>query len=99
MIRSLFCQENIQNGVFFWQGPIFHTYSHSDEDFEKTICSVENSLKTLKIARTPFGIFKSNILKAKQFYTNCEIEDPVKYADDKTLYLSCLLYTSPSPRD
>lgn len=50
MIRSLFCQENIQNGVFFWQGPIFHTYSHSDEDFEKTICSVENSLKTLKIA-------------------------------------------------
>ena len=50
---------------------------------------VENmALTSLKIARTPFGIFKSNILKAKQFYTNCEIEDPVKYADDKTLYLS-----------
>lgn len=50
MIRSLFCQENIQNGIFLWQGPIFHTYSHSDEDFEKTINSVENSLKILKNA-------------------------------------------------
>ena len=50
IIRSLFCQENIQNGIFFWQGPIFHTYSHSDDDFEKTINSVEDSLKTLKHA-------------------------------------------------
>ena len=47
-----------------------------------------NALKTLKIARTPFGIFKSNILKAKQFYAACEIEDPLAYAADKSLYLS-----------
>ena len=28
------------------------------------------------------------ILKTKQFYANCEIEEAVKYADDKTMYLS-----------
>jgi len=60
----------------------------SDNPFTEIPFVKNNALKTLKIARTPFGIFKSNILKAKQFYTNCEIEDPVKYADDKTLYLS-----------
>ena len=50
LMRSLFCQENIQNGVFFWQGPIFHTYSHSDGDTEKTLDSIEKSLKILKNA-------------------------------------------------
>ena len=25
LLRSLFCQENIQNGIFFWQGPFFIT--------------------------------------------------------------------------
>jgi glutamate-1-semialdehyde 2,1-aminomutase len=50
LMRSLFCQENIQNGVFFWQGPIFHTYSHSDDDTEKTVDSIEKSLKILKNA-------------------------------------------------
>ena len=50
LLRSLFCQENIQNGVFFWQGPIFHTYSHTDGDTEKTLDSIEKSLKILKNA-------------------------------------------------
>lgn len=50
LMRSLFCQENIQNGVFFWQGPIFHTYSHTDGDTEKTLDSIEKSLKILKNA-------------------------------------------------
>ncbi len=45
-------------------------------------------IKNLKIVRTPFGIFKSNIFKTKQFYANCKIEEAVKYADDKTMYLS-----------
>ena len=50
LLRSLFCQENIQNGIFFWQGPIFHNYSHSEDDMEKTLNSIEKSLKTLKNA-------------------------------------------------
>ena len=60
----------------------------SDNPFTDLPFVKNNALKTLKIARTPFGIFKSNILKAKQFYANCEVEEAVKYADDKTLYLS-----------
>ncbi len=50
LLRSLFCQENIQNGIFLWQGPLFHTYSHSDDDSKKTLDSMEKSLKTLKNA-------------------------------------------------
>lgn len=50
LIRSLFCQENIQNGIFLWQGPIFHTYSHSNDDSKKTLDSIEKSLKILKNA-------------------------------------------------
>ena len=60
----------------------------SDNPFTELPFVKNNALKTLKIARTPFGIFKSNILKTKQFYANCEVEEAVKYADDKTLYLS-----------
>lgn len=60
----------------------------SDNPFTDLPFVENNALKTLKIARTPFGIFKSNILKTKQFYANCEVEEAVKYADDKTLYLS-----------
>jgi Leucine-rich repeat (LRR) protein len=60
----------------------------SDNPFTELPFVKNNALKTLKIARTPFGIFKSNILKTKQFYAACEIEDPVTYADDKTIYLS-----------
>ena len=48
LIRSLFCQENIKNGIFFWQGPVFHTFSHSEKDFEKTMESVEKSIKVVK---------------------------------------------------
>lgn len=60
----------------------------SDNPFTDLPFVENNALKTLKIARTPFGIFKSNIIKTKQFYANCEVEEAVKYADDKTLYLS-----------
>ena len=60
----------------------------SDNPFTELPFVKNNALKTLKIARTPFGIFKSNIIKTKQFYANCEVEEAVKYADDKTLYLS-----------
>ena len=60
----------------------------SDNPFTELPFIENNALKTLKIARTPFGIFKSNILKTKQFYANCEVEEPVAFADDKTVYLS-----------
>ena len=60
----------------------------SDNPFTELPFVKNNALKTLKIARTPFGIFKSNILKTKQFYLACDVEDPVTYADDKTIYLS-----------
>lgn len=48
LVRSLFCQENIKNGILYWQGPIFHTYSHTEDDLEKTIHSTDNALKTIK---------------------------------------------------
>ena len=60
----------------------------SDNPFTELPFVKNNALKTLKIARTPFGIFKSNILKTKQFYSNCKVEEAVKYADDETMYLS-----------
>ena len=60
----------------------------SDNPFNLLPLVKNNVIKTLRIARTPFGIFKINILKAKQFYTSCEIEEPVTFADDKTIYLS-----------
>ena len=71
----------------------------SDNPFTELPFVKNNALKTLKIARTPFGIFKSNILKTKQFYAACEIEDPVTYADDKTMYLSATkkYYSSSHP--
>ena len=60
----------------------------SDNPFTELPLVENNTLKTLKIARTPFGIFKSNILKTKQFYSNCKVEEAVKYADEETMYLS-----------
>ena len=71
----------------------------SDNPFTELPFVKNNALKTLKIARTPFGIFKSNILKTKQFYANCEVEEAVKYADDKTIYLSATkkYYSSSHP--
>ena len=50
LIKSLYCQENIQNGIFYWQGPIFHNFSHSEQDMEKTLASNESSLKIIKKA-------------------------------------------------
>ena len=50
LIRSLFSQENIQNGIFFGQGPIFHTHSHSAADTEKTLNSIKKSFQVLKNA-------------------------------------------------
>ena len=60
----------------------------SDNPFTELPFVENTALTSLKIARTPFGIFKSNILKTKQFYPNCNVEEAVKYADDETIYLS-----------
>jgi glutamate-1-semialdehyde aminotransferase len=50
LVRSLFCQETIESGIFFWQGPIFHTFSHSEDDLEKTLESVPKPMKLVKDA-------------------------------------------------
>ncbi len=63
LLRSLFSQENIQNGVFFGQGPIFHTYSHSNDDAEKTLNSIEQSFQVLKNAIESNNVEK--VLKGK----------------------------------
>lgn len=60
----------------------------SDNPFTELPFVENTALTSLKIARTPFGIFKSNILRTKQFYANCNVEEAVKYADDETIYLS-----------
>ena len=36
---------SLKDGIFFWQGPVFHTFSHSDTDLEKTLDSVYKSMK------------------------------------------------------
>ena len=64
LIRSLFCQENIEQGIFFWQGPVFHNYSHSDEDLEKTLNSVEKSIQVIKTVSENGSIDKT--LRGKQ---------------------------------
>ena len=48
LLRSLFSQENIKNGIFFGQGPIFHTFSHSNDDAQKTFNSIEEAFKIQK---------------------------------------------------
>ena len=60
----------------------------SDNPFTELPFVENTALTSLKIARTPFGIFRSNILRTKQFYANCNVEEAVKYADDETIYLS-----------
>ena len=37
LIRSIINQECIENGILFGQGQILHTFSHSQNDYEKTI--------------------------------------------------------------
>ena len=58
LARSLFCQEAVRDGVFFWQGAIFHTFSHNDEDLKKTIDSSQKALKTVKTAMETDSIEK-----------------------------------------
>jgi len=60
----------------------------SDNPFDQLPETTNNSLESLRLARTPFGIFKCNISKLRELYPNCKVEEPVAYADDKTLYLS-----------
>ncbi len=58
LVRSLFCQETIEKGVFFWQGPIFHSYSHSNEDLEKTLSTVPKPMRIVKEAVTNNSVEK-----------------------------------------
>ena len=51
LMRSVFCQESIQKGIFFWQGPLFITYSHSNSDFSKTLDVSESSIRILNSAK------------------------------------------------
>ena len=50
LVRSLFCQVAVRAGILFWQGPIFHTFSHDDDDLDKTVRAVQDALKTVKAA-------------------------------------------------
>lgn len=47
--KSLFLQETIKKGILFG-GPIFITYSHTDEDIEKTLDIFAHAMKTLRKA-------------------------------------------------
>ncbi|CAI9832033.1 conserved hypothetical protein [Nitrosopumilaceae archaeon] len=59
LLRSLFSQETIRNGVLFWQGPLFHTASHDDADLEKTLGAVEKGMRTAKSAADDDTVEKS----------------------------------------
>jgi glutamate-1-semialdehyde 2,1-aminomutase len=58
LMRSVFCQESIQKGIFFWQGPLFITSSHSIDDFSKTLNATEYSINILNSAKNPTQLKK-----------------------------------------
>jgi glutamate-1-semialdehyde aminotransferase len=49
LIKSLFLQETVKRGVLFG-GPVFVTYSHTQEDIQKTIVACEAAFKLIKKA-------------------------------------------------
>jgi hypothetical protein len=46
-IKSLFLQETVKRGILFG-GPVYISFSHTDEDIEKT---VEASFEALRVVR------------------------------------------------
>lgn len=48
-LKSLFLQETIKRGILFG-GPVFITYSHTDEDIEKTLDAFTHAMKSLRKA-------------------------------------------------
>lgn len=49
LVRSLFLQETVKRGVLFG-GPIFPTFSHTQEDIEKTLAACEAAFKRIRLA-------------------------------------------------
>jgi len=58
LVKSLFCQEMAKNGILIGQGPIFHSYSHNEEDMAQTIDAAEKAMKVVKE-----GLSNNNIEK------------------------------------
>lgn len=50
LMRSLFCQEMIGRGIFFWQGPLFHTFSHTLDNMKKTLDASYQAIRILERA-------------------------------------------------
>lgn len=61
LLKSLFYQETLRNGILFGPGAVFLSYSHSEKDIEKTLESCEASMKILKNA-----IKNNNVKKSLQ---------------------------------
>jgi len=59
LLKSLFYQETLRNGILFGPGAVFLSYSHSKKDIEKTLESCEASMKILKNAIKNNNVKKS----------------------------------------
>jgi glutamate-1-semialdehyde 2,1-aminomutase len=59
LLKSLFYQETLRNGILFGPGAIFLSYSHSKKDIEKTLVCCEASMKILKNAIKNNNVKKS----------------------------------------
>jgi len=59
LLKSLFYQETLRNGILFGPGAVFLSYSHSKKDIEKTLESCETSMKILKNAIKNNNVKKS----------------------------------------
>ncbi len=49
LLKSIFLQETIKRGILFG-GPVFISYSHTEEDIEKTIAASCEAIEFLKVA-------------------------------------------------
>ncbi|MBI5491354.1 MAG: aminotransferase class III-fold pyridoxal phosphate-dependent enzyme [Deltaproteobacteria bacterium] len=49
LLKSIFLQETVKRGVLFG-GPVFISYSHTEEDIEKTIAASFEAIEYLKVA-------------------------------------------------
>jgi len=66
ILKSLFYQETIKNGILFGPGAVLLSYSHTQNDVKKTLAVCENAMKHMKKienSKIPKKYLKGNPIK------------------------------------
>jgi len=66
ILKSLFYQETIKNGILFGPGAVLLSYSHTQNDVKKTLAVCENAMKHMKKienSKNPKKYLKGNPIK------------------------------------